>query len=206
MFATVTADRGDRPMFLEFCKHQLSRMSVKPDHSYFITDPPKGKEVDLVPRVREGIKRAKEDGFKEIYILESDDFYPANYFETMKLNGSDFIGSLSTTYYHLKDKRYQETIHHSRSSLFTTGFNIRVLDTFPWPSKTTINLDIHLWYHAQKFKMEFVKPKAVGIKHGCGKCAGSGHWRTLKHSDENMEWLKANTDSDAFIFYKTLNL
>ncbi len=205
-FCTITYDRGDRPQFLDFCKYQLSRMTVKPDQSYFITHQPKGKEIDLIPRVKKGIELAKADGFEEIFFIESDDYYPADYFETMSLDNHDFIGSLVTTYYHIKDKRYSKIDHSARSSLFTTGLNLHVLDSFNWPPKTAITLDVSLWNHAQQFKRKFIYTKAVGIKHGYGLCAGIGHRRTLKQSDENMEWLKSRVDSEAFQFYKTVRL
>lgn len=203
-FCTITTTRGDRPQFLAFCKRQLSRMTVKPDKSYFIDYPPKSEDVDLIPRVREGIKQAKADGFDEVFIVEDDDHYPADYFEKMKLRGNDFIGCLQTVYYHVKDRRYQIMPHSARSSLFMTGFRISALEDFNWPSKTTPYLDVALWNHAQRYKRFFTLPGAVGIKHGIGLCGGKGHWRQLKNVDPDMEWLQRHVDSEAFEFYKSL--
>lgn len=206
-FCTITPTRKDRPQFLEFCKHQLSRMTVKPDHSYFIDYPPDSIEVDLVQRVRNGILQAKHDGFQQIFIIEEDDYYPANYFEAMKMNPNDqFIGSLTTYYYNILKRRYQLISHSARSSLFTTGFTYNAIEFFNWKRirPSDIRLDIHLWEHARKFQRKFVVPGAVGIKHGIGKCAGAGHWKELKEADPDQVWLKNHVDSEAYIFYQTV--
>lgn len=203
-FCTITPTRGDRPKLLDFCKYQLSRMTVKPEKSYFIDFKPKGKDIDLIARVREGVKKARAEGFREIFIIEDDDYYPADYFEKMRLGNNDFIGCAVTTYYNLTDQRYQVMNHNGRSSLFMTGFRVNALDTFNWPPATAHTLDIAMWNHAQQFKMHFTLPGAIGIKHGIGVCAGIGHWRMLKNPDEGMAWLKAHVDSTAFEFYKTL--
>lgn len=207
-FCTITPTRGDRPQFLEFCKHQLSRMTVKPDKSYFIDYKPVSDQVDLIPRVVEGVRQAAQDGFKEIFIVEEDDYYPSDYFETMALGyEADFVGSQKTIYYNIKDRRYQEMHHPSRSSMFITGFRIGVLDGFNWPSRNSIHLDIALWNHAQrKFKRKFVETGAIGIKHGVGKCAGAGHYKPLRQSDPDMNWLKEHVDNEAFVFYKSVKV
>lgn len=206
-FCTITPDRGDRPQFTEFCKHQLSRMTVKPAHSYFIDHAPDGDGVDLILRVREGIIQAKADGFTKIFIIENDDYYPANYFTKMKLEEPvDFIGSLTTFYYNIFDRRFQRIQHDNRSSLFTTGFTYNAIEYFNWKrlKQTDIRLDIAFWDHARRFQKQFVVPGAVGIKHGLGMCAGAGHYKDLKEADSDFVWLKNHVDSEAMIFYKTL--
>lgn len=207
-FCTITPTRGDRPQFLEFCKHQLSRMKVKPDHSYFINQPPQTSFPDLIPRVREGLRQAKLDGFDYAFIVEDDDFYPADYFERMGLNGHDFVGGLTTTYYNIKDRRYQLLHHDGRSSLFTTGFKMSALDDFKWDrfKDTDTRLDISIWEHARRTRRKYVITGAVGIKHGLGLCAGGGHYKELKVSDPDMTWLKANVDTEAFTFYQTVKV
>lgn len=205
-FVTITPSRGDRPALLEFCKHQLSRMTVKPDKSYFIDWSPQSQDVDLVTRIKDGVHQALHDGFNEVFIIEDDDFMPANYFEIMKLNGCDFIGQETTTYYNLRNHTWQPMYHPARSSLFTTGFKLSTLASFNWPHKTEISLDIALWNHAQRFKRKFVQTGAIGIKHGIGLVGGRGHKMTMKNTDKDWEWLKANTDTEAYTFYKSLNL
>lgn len=205
-FATITPDRGDRKPFMDFCKHQIERMTVKPDKSYFIDWSPQSKDFDLITRVKDGIHQALHDGFNEVYILESDDWYSPNYFETMKLNGCDFIGQNTTTYYNLRNKTWQTMSHPKRSSLFVTGFKLSAMKDFVWPQKHERSLDISLWKHAQKFKTKFIETKAIGMKHNIGLVGGIGHRLCMKNSDLNMEWLKSKVDQESFVFYKSLNL
>lgn len=204
MFCTITPTRGDRGQLLEFCKHQLSRMTVKPDKSYFIDYTPKGTDVDLVARVREGIRQAEADGFDRCFIVEDDDFYPADYFFLMP--DADFIGDDHTIYYHLYFKSWQEWAHPQRASLFTTGFKISALKDFKWIPDNERFLDISLWnYVKNQHKSVFWrKSGAVGIKHGIGLCGGKGHIQRGKNQDQQMEWLKAHVDTEAYTFYSTL--
>lgn len=205
-FCSITPSRGDRPQFLEFAKHQLSRMTVKPDKSYFIDYKPKSEDVDLVERIQEGIRQAQADGFNEVYILEDDDAYLPSHFEKMQLGNADFIGEEKTTYYNLRNKTWQTMNHPGRSSLFITGFKISALKDFNWPNRTERFLDISLWSYAKKKKRKFVETGAIGIKHSIGLCGGRGHQMQMKNIDSEMEWLKANTTQDAYTFYKALNL
>lgn len=207
-FCTLTPSRGDRHQFLEFCKHQLSRMSVKPDKSYFIDWKPQSDDFDLVTRIKDGIHQAMQDGFNEVIIIEDDDFIRSDHFEKMALNGSDFVGEEKTTYYNLRNRTWQTMSHPGRSSLFITGFKISALKDFNWPRKNERFLDISLWEHAKrhKLKRKFVETGAIGVKHGQGLFAGRGHVMEMKNKDLEMEWLKSNVDQDAFTFYKSLNL
>ncbi len=209
MFATITPTRGDRPKFLEFCKFQLGRMNTRPDASYFIDYKPKSSAVDLIPRIKAGILKAKLDGFQYVMIFEDDDFFPKDYFdgvEELFNSGVEFIGSRNTTYYNLKNRTYQEWEHARHSSLFLTGFKIQALDDFLWPNDTEPFLDISLWLHAvnTRKKIAWRETKAIGIKHGIGLCGGRGHIQQNKYMDMNHEWLKANVDSEAFDFYKSI--
>lgn len=207
-FCTVTPSRGDRGQFLDFCKHQISRMTVRPDKSYFIDYLPLSEDVDLVARIRIGIQEAQKDGFDEVYILEDDDAYLPDHFEKMQLNGADFIGEEKSTYYNLRNRTWQTMTHLGRSSLFLTGFKISSLKDFNWPVSNGKYLDISLWEYAKKHKLnrKFVDTGAIGIKHGQGLCGGVGHRLAMKNSDPEMQWLKENTTTDAYTFYKSLNL
>lgn len=204
MFCTITPDRGDRPELLEFCKHQISRMTTKPDHSYFISYPPRSADVDLVQRIREGIRLAELDGFDMVFILENDDFYPADYFVDMP--DMDFVGDDKTIYYHIGNRTYQEWSHPRRASLFTTGFKISAIKDFKWIPDNERFLDISLW----RFNVNAHKPViwhdsgAIGIKHGIGLCGGRGHIQRNKYQDQDLEWLKAHVDTEAYTFYSTL--
>lgn len=206
-FCTITPTRNDRPQLLEFCKHQLSRMTIKPDKSYFIDYVPTDERKDLIPRVQKGIELAKADGFDQVFIIEDDDAYPKDYFEKMQLNGVDFIGANRSLYYHIGNRTYEYFHHPNHSSLFCTGFKISALEGFQWPESQAIFLDLRLWRHAKrqykKTKL-FLDPIGVSIKHGIGVTGGSGHRRVLKHSDPSLEFLKGKVDSESFEFYKSI--
>jgi len=205
-FATITPTRGDRPELLKFCKRQLARMEVKPTASYFIDYKPKGSEIDLVPRIREGIFQSESEGIDMVFIVEDDDFIPSNYFNNIP--DADFIGTPETWYHNLRNKTYQVFNHPGRSSLFTTGFRISALDKFLWPKDDERFLDIALWKYANKAKKKITwrDTSAIGIKHNIGLCGGKGHVMRLKNSDNDLSWLKEHVDSEAYEFYKTLKL
>jgi hypothetical protein len=203
-FCTITPTRGDRTELLNFCKHQLSRTTVKPEKSYFIDYKPKSDKVDLVERVQHGIELAKADGYEYAFIIEDDDYYPANYFESFDIGNYLFYGSERTTYYNLRNVTYIEFTHPLRSSLFTTGFNIEALERFNWYAPRNRFLDVSLWSHAEGKPAQFIQTKAIGIKHNLGLCAGKGHVLKGNMEDQTLQWLKDNTDQDAFDFYKDL--
>lgn len=206
-FCTITPTRGDRPQLLEFCKHQLSRTTVKPDKSYFIDYKPTSQKVDLWERLKKGIELAKADGFNEVFIVEDDDYYKPNYFEYMKLGDADFIGSYETQYYHVLNSRYHKFNHEGRSSLFHTGFKISALTGWNYYAPLSGGIDISLWKFAadNKIRRTFIEPVALGIKHGIGLCVGVGHKKlTLRYSDPEQTRLKQFVDPEAYIFYQTL--
>ena len=210
-FCTITPSRGDRPELLEFCKHQLSRMTIKPDKSYFIDHKAHDDKPDLTMRVRMGVEAARADGFNTCYIIEDDDYYPPNFFENFWLDEDyDFVGSVKTLYYNIKNQTWREQYHRLRSSLFQTGFRISALDQFPWPDNETVFLDLHLWQWltSRNGKEHFFnlkqQPQAIGIKHGMGKCLGIGHRIKMENQDQEWSWLKSHVDSEAYAFYRSL--
>jgi hypothetical protein len=176
-------------------------MTVKPDHSYFIDYKPTSENIDLVERVQKGVEMAKADGFEYVFIVEDDDAYPADYFSKFDIGNFLFYGSEETTYYNIKNRTYNHFNHPGRSSLFITGFHIAALSGFNWYAPRNKFLDVSLWAHAEREPKQFVKTGAIGIKHNLGLCAGKGHVQLGKHSDNGLEWLKANTDKEQFDFY-----
>jgi hypothetical protein len=77
----ITPDRNDRPELLEHCKYQMLRQTLRPyDHLVVNFDAVQGV-VDIVPRVKKGIKIAGEMGADSCCIIENDDYYPDNYLE-----------------------------------------------------------------------------------------------------------------------------
>ena len=205
-FCTLTVDRGDRPQFFDFCMHQISRFTIQPKHTIIVNEPPTSNAVDLTIRMRKGITAAKNLGMDIVYVIESDDYYPKDYIEKMWIGSNDFIGSEKTLYYSLQNKTYNEFYHQGRSSLFCTAFRISALEGFKWPPDDTIFLDLFFWRYAQHRK-SILTPISigVGIKHGVGKRAGSGHNMTMPHKDSaDMSFLRSKVDSEAMTFYRSL--
>lgn len=206
-FCTITPSR-DRPQFLEFCKHQISRMTIKPDASYFIDYPAEDLRKDLIPRIRKGIEMAKSDGFDNVYILEDDDWYPKDYFQRMPFNGEDFMGSNKTLCYSL---RYHSWgfFTHGHSSLFHTAFKISALTKFRWPDDDVAFLDLRLWKFANATRTNkhlLSEPVAISIKHNIGLAGGKGHRMDYENKDYTREHLKSLVDPEAFVFYQTLKV
>lgn len=206
-YCTITPDRGDRPEFFQFCLKQLTKMNggKPPMNAYLMNDKPISEEVDLVPRIRKGVELAKRDGFEWCFIIENDDYYPADYFSLFgDLSELDFVGFSETTYYNLRNQTYEMMQHPSRSSLFCTGFRISALDRFNWPKDTTTFLDIRLWEYAQRFRVKLLSNNpCIGIKHGIGKCGGKAHRNKLKFQDDTR-FLLHNADTEAYHFYYKL--
>jgi len=208
MIATLTCNRGkERPKFMDFCLRQVERM--KPDYSIVINYEPKSNSADLIPRMKKGIELAKEKGIDIIYVIESDDNYPVNYFDIMSIGDHDFIGFNNTVYYNIFKRTWERT-YHDHSSLFCTAFRISALDKFQWPADDYLWLDIALWKYAKqnnkKWKLIETDNPCIGIKHGIGKCGGKGHVMNLKNSDADFSWLKRNVDEESYKFYTTLSL
>lgn len=181
-------------------------MTIKPDKSYFIDYQPTTTGFDLIERVQKGINLAASEGFDTVFIVEDDDFYPADYFNDIP--DADFIGDTRSIYYHLGNRSYQDWTHPRRASLYNTGFKISALNKFQWPEPQERFLDLSLWSYAvrEHKTIGWRQKNTVGIKHGIGLCGGKGHVQRGKYLDQEMEWLKANVDSDAFIFYSSLNI
>lgn len=205
-FCTITPSRGDRPKFFNFCMHQIARFEPAPADYFILDHAPTSNKVDITLRVKIGIAAAKAKGIDVCYIIEDDDHYPANYFETMDIGGNDFVGCSKSLYYNLKNRTYNEFNHPNRSSLYCTGFRISALDRFQWPPDDTVFLDIILWKYALKHKHKLIEHSVgVGIKHGVGKTAGTGHRLVMPNQDNSdMDFLKSKVDKEAFIFYRSV--
>lgn len=209
-FCSITPSRGgERKEFFEFCIKQLNVLNAgHPTNAYLMNEHPKTSEIDLVPRIREGLQLAKKDGFEWAFILEDDDAMPDNYFSRYSpyFNKVDFIGDNQTYYYNILTLRWSIFKHSGRSSLFTTAFRISALDDFKWPADNSKFLDIDIWKHARNRKKIFVDSGAIGIKHSQGLCGGKGHKMRLDHADPKMSFLKSKVSPYQFEFYKDLRL
>jgi hypothetical protein len=206
-FAVIIPDRRDRPEFTKNCLRQLERMTLKPDRVFHIDHPALGPGFDLIDRVRQGVSLAEQAGFDWCFIIENDDYYPANYFERFANYTFDysFLGQDYSDYYNLKNLTQNRFQHDYRASLFTTGFRISALNNFTWPENSKPFLDIELWKYARHKKRKFIDTGALGIKHGLGLCGGKGHQMNWpKNYDKDMNDLRKKVDAESFQFYKSM--
>jgi hypothetical protein len=204
-FAVIIPDRGDRPQFTEHCFNMLGRMNSFLGKIYHINWAPVDDKIDLVERVYAGVKMAEADGFDVVFVVENDDFYPADYFKNhLPLNG-DIFGDEKTTYYHLKSRTYKHIDHPGRASLFTTGFRISAFEGFQWSGDQFLDLRLWSWAARKGLEMKFARTGAIGIKHGVGKCGGKGHKMKFPTNDPTMSWLRYRVDHESYEFYRNLS-
>jgi len=208
-YCTITPDRGDRPVLLEFCENRFEK--IVGSNRLTISYEPLSKNCDIIPRIRHGITVCKLRSYQWAFIIENDDYYPIDYIKNLlpHLENIDFIGYQNTFYYNIKTRRYQRMEHETHSSLFCTGFRISALDDFQWPPDDNPFLDIALWKHAkQKHRWKLLRNDnpCIGIKgHGMGKMGGKGHRLELNQADPDMKWFRAKlNDEKAFEFYKSI--
>lgn len=206
-FCVIIPDRNDRFQLTEFCLKQLDRMTLKPDRIFHMNNSPMGSGFDLVSRIYDGIKKAEAEGYDLCFVVENDDYYPANYFEKFApyFDKYDFFGQEYSWYYNLRNLTYNKFDHQYRSSLFTTGFKISALNNFDWPDDSKPFLDIDLWKYARHRKRIFTDTGAIGIKTGLGLCGGKGHQFVMRSKDPEMKWMELKVDSESFEFYKSLS-
>lgn len=180
-----------------------SKMAIYIDHK------PSHSGMDLVPRVRLGIESARAAGVDRVAIVESDDFYSADYLSHINLNDYDAFGWGTTTYYHLRNRTWQKNYHQdTHSSLFCTAFKLSMIDGFRWPPDDHPWLDIELWkyFRGKNAFLSQAEPPCIGIKHGIGKVGGKAHKMEMKNRDPDLLWLKENVDAQAYEFYSNLKI
>lgn len=205
-FAVIIPDRGDRPELTKHCFKQIERMTLKPDQVIHVDWKAISPDFDLVERVHYGVEAAKAFGIDLVFILENDDYYPADYFEKFGDMKSDFFGDDLTFYYNLRQRTFNSFYHKNRSSLFTTGFRISSLGNFQWAGDQFIDLRLWDWAKTKGLSTRFVNTGAIGMKHGVGLCGGKGHKMKLKNEDNKLTWLNKRVDPDSFEFYKTMSM
>lgn len=208
--AALTMTRGDRPLFLEHCKQQVSNMEGVDDH-IIIDRPPVNNQFDLTQRVKEGVAEAKKRGHEWAVIIEDDDSYLPDHVLRMwsHFDKSDFIGCEFTYYYNLRNRTWERTSHPNHSSLFCTAFRVSAMDNFKWHLASKVFLDLDLWIYAKRFRRAFVEMSAIGIKGGHGERAlvgGRGHRQKFPNADPNLTWLKSKVSAESYEFYSKLEL
>jgi len=200
--AVIIPTRGDRIKLLDHGLKLLNNQTVRPDDVIIIDHEPRGKRKDLTQRYRMGYDLAKK--YDVVICWEDDDYYHPQYIETvMKLweqnPGLELIGSTSTTYYHIFDKKYKFMLTPRHSSMMNTS--IRGGLNIDWPSDDTVFLDLKLWAK-MKGKMFDIGKLATGIKHGIGVCGGQGHNGNICDiSDPDGAHLRGLVDPQSFEFY-----
>lgn len=214
-FCCITPDRGDRPEFLEHCRMQMERQTLRPGDHFIINSKPKNNEPDLIRRIQIGIDCAKIRGYDIVLIIENDDYYPDNYIENMinafnTVPEIEAVGVFETLYYHIVKQKYKLHKHPERSSLFCTAFKISALDGFQWPESTEVFLDLALWSHFKRFACLTLRTDniPIGIKHGVGFCGGNGHnsnQRYYDNQDTGFEKLSKLVRPESLQFYKELS-
>jgi hypothetical protein len=211
--ALITPDRGDRPEFLEHCIWQMQRQTLRLGSHFIINGLGKEGVVDIVPRIKRGIKNAMEEGYDICFIIENDDYYPDDYLERMMANfkNTDLLGIDETIYYSLQLKRWRNFSHPGRSSLFSTAFRISGLSDYRWPDNQLLYFDMHLWAHKCKKTLIALQHPPIGMKHGKGFCPGNYHnglvnGKLARHmyEDNYLEWLRKNVREESFILYKKM--
>lgn len=207
MIGVIIPDRTDRPEFLRNCLRLIGKQTRRPDRIFLMNHSPKDDQFDLTKRVRRGFERANKAGCTAVLIMENDDFYHETYIERMvkgwiNEGAPTLYGHNKTLYYHII-KNQHSTIHHpGRASLMNTLISCR--GPIDWPEDSEIFLDLYLWKKYEGVSVQPEKnPICIGIKHGVGKCGGSGHNRMqFRESDPRMTKLQKWTGDD-FNFYRS---
>jgi len=206
MIAVIIPDRGDRPLFTEHCLYQIKRQTVKPQKIYHINTPPVDDNVDIVPRIRRGVRLAIEDGMDRAVIIENDDYYPDTYIEN--ISWSDFSGISYYTYYNVFTGKWKSMYDPGHSPLYCTAFNLSKMDLFEWTADNERNLDKYIWIHAKKFSRTFYRPDElpIGIKHGTGKLGGQFHFKIhTMNEDLDINLIRRKQSRDFYLSLKGRN-
>lgn len=210
-FGVIIPDRNDRPEFLKNCLRMLSKQSIQPEITTIVNHAPESDKCDITQRYRIGYDSLRNQKLDCIFLIENDDWYAPDYFETMLLNwvtnGSPSIfGTNYTIYYHLKLKAWHRMNHDDRASAMNTL--IRPNLNFDWCSDDYPYTDIHLWKNIPNgIVYEPSKIISIGIKHGIGKCGGAFHidrQHRYINADTDMLWFKRKTDTESFNFYSQI--
>lgn len=221
--ALIIPHRNDRPVFYNHLQKMIAAQTLQPEAVLSVDYTPKSEEKDITERYRYGYEyvskaiKTLEPKIDLIAFIEVDDFYSADYLETMaaewlRAGKPDIIGNSTSIYYHLKLKKYFSLNHPSRASAMNTLIKPGLV--FPWCADNYEYTDAHLWKLANiKFTNPpilkghlFVPNKIIsfGIKHGSGLVGGRFHTTQLERYDKDdadLSFLKQNCDAESFKFY-----
>lgn len=200
-------DRNDRPQFLEHLFKMLDGQTMQGFKIELVNFKATSNAPDLTKRVRIGFEKLKAQGCDCVLIMENDDYYSANYIETMvnkwvAVGKPELLGTDYTYYYHIFKGKYRLLKHPNRASLMNTLISCSI--TPDWCEDNEVYLDLHLWKRHKGVAFTPKQPIAIGIKHGIGKCGGNGHNGMQMTNDENE--ILHFIAKDSLEFYAKLKL
>lgn len=199
--------RGNRPEFLQQCKHLISQQTVAPFKVLIRDEKPDNDLPDITKRYRLGSKQLFSEGCTVVLFWEDDDWYAPNYiermlFEWIKAGKPQIFGVGQSTYYHLFVHKYHTITHPGRASNMATLVT-KAVTKIEWCSDDFPYTDLHLWKVLDGATFVPEKPVCMGLKHGIGMVGGGGHqhdWYRYDNDDKHEEHLLKTTGSD-FLFY-----
>lgn len=195
---------GLRPNFLEQCSKYIDRQTVKVKCEIINDILPALEPSDITLRYRLGLERLKDCDI--VFFMEDDDFYRADYVETLYKawidhGRPDVIGYKTSIYYHLLNRKWWVSEHPGRASAMASGVRPSAMLDFQWGADNDPWFDIQLWKQIKGVALPFPDQiPCVGIKHGFGKHGGVGHNQTFHrydHADDrSYTWLRGVVGKD----------
>lgn len=208
--AVVIPYRNDRPLFAENLKRMIEAQTLQPAIIVWVDFEPRSESVDITARYREGYELASAADVNMVAFMEVDDWYSAEYLETMvKMIKScensekyQLFGLNHTIYYHIREFKHFTMHHLTRSSAMNTL--IRPNLNIKWGADHDPYTDVWLWNHLKGIVFAPEKEICLGIKHGIGLCGGQNHTSKMHryvNNDEDKTFLREVLDEKSFDFY-----
>jgi glycosyltransferase involved in cell wall biosynthesis len=202
---------NERPEFLENCIKLIDGQTLQPNHRVIIDFEPINNDVDVVKRYRRGCEILFARGCDVVLFIENDDFYAANYIETMvglwdNSGRPAIFGVGSSIYYHITGKKYFTINHAGRASAMATLTTKSILN-IEWPADNYPYLDVIIWQKMRGSTFIVNPPICIGIKHNIGMVAGGAHNPEslhYKNDDPDGNYLKNIVGPEFWPFYKNL--
>jgi glycosyltransferase involved in cell wall biosynthesis len=203
----IIPTRG-RTQFLKNALRMIEAQTLKPNFIEIVDDLPISDKKDICWRYKLGYERLK-DKCDVILFWEDDDFYNTDYIRIMTKGWEAYgkpilFGISTTTYYHLRTRKYATMTHPERSSMFCSL--IKGGENISFGNESDIFVDIFLWKH---YDGKLFDPGRIclGIKHAIGLTGGIGHkhdWKGYDNEDRNDMFLKSIVDAKSYEFYTGL--
>lgn len=205
--AVLIPDRNDRPKLLSNCLRMIEAQTFQPKHIEIVNDKPESDAKDISWRYRIGYDRLRNKNFDVIALIENDDWYSPDYFQTiiskwLEAGQPNIFGTDYTIYYHLKLKAWFTMYHKTRSAAMNTLIKPDL--SMNWCQDHDPYTDIYLWQTVSGVTFTPDKHISIGMKHGEGLCGGNNHKNKLDryvNSDANSDFLRQNLDENSFKFY-----